>query len=247
MTAEKNLPVTKAPSTLATEAVPDFLQQYGGAGNENVTRNDMVLPRLGLLQGLSPQLKRTDPSYIEGAQQGDIFNTVTGDLYANGVCVVNCFFVKEWAVFKKRTAGGGFRGTFPTEKEANAHMAALPEVAECEVIEQALHYILVLDEDKHPISEAALVFASTKLKVSRKWNSLIALQGEDKPRFTKIWKLSSVPESNAKGDFYNYAVSPAGFITEEIAIAANALYAAVKEGTKTVDRAAAQEEAPLEY
>ena len=238
----KNEVNTRTTAAIVTDAPPSFLAQFAGQGNENVTRTDMVLPRLGLIQALSPQLQRNEPAYLAGAEQGDIFNTVTGDIYSGGVFVVNCFFVKEWAVFKLRTKGGGFRGTFPSEKAAKEHMASLQDAADCEVIEQALHYILVLDADKNPISEAALVFASTKLKVSRKWNSLIELGGHDKPRFAKIWKLGSVSEKNEKGSFFNYTVAPAGFVTEEIAIAANALWKAVKDGIKVVDRA----EAPVE-
>jgi DNA-directed RNA polymerase subunit H (RpoH/RPB5) len=233
---------TPAPAGVSTEAVPDFLKQYGEVGSENVTRNDMVLPRIGLIQALSPQIKRNDPAYIEGAQQGDIFNTVTSALYGASVYLVNCYFVSEVAVFKKRAAGGGFRGTFKNLTEAQNFINNHPEGADLEAIEQGLHYVLVLDEDKNPVTEAAIVFQSTKMKISRKWNSLIELSGKGGPRFGRIWKIGSCSEKNQKGEFFNYTVSPAGFITEAIAEPAMALYNAVKGGLKQVDRSETHEE-----
>lgn len=216
-------------------ATPSFLSEYAGMGNENVSREDMIVPRLTLLQGLSPELKPTDPKYLKGAAMGNIVHLLTGEIYPNGVYVVNCMFAKEFAVFKKRTLGGGFRGTFGTMQEAQNFVAMHPESSELEVNEQAVHYCLLLDEDKQYVGEAAIMFASTKLKVSRKWNSLIDMD-RGAPRFAKIYKLTSVTDKNAKGEFYNYAVSPSGFITADLAPIAAAFYKAVVGGTKVVSR-----------
>ena len=215
--------------------MPDFLSQYAGAGNENVTRNDMAVPRILLLQALSPQLERGNPAEIEGARSGDMINSVTSELFQS-LLVVNCYFVYEVAVFKKRSAGGGFRGVFPTLQEAERFIAAHPEKDDLEPTEQGVHYCLLLDpESRLPMGEAAIVFSSTKMKVSRKWNSFIGLR-PNAPRFAQVWKLSTVPEKNAKGSFYNYAVGPSGFITEDIVDAAKRLYEAVSSGERTVER-----------
>ena len=241
--------VNKAtPQGVATSEIPEFLRNLGGVGNENVSRADMVVPRLVLLQALSPQLKRSDEAnYIEGAEPGMLVNTVTQDKYTS-LKVVNCFFEHEFAVFKKRTAGGGFRGTFPTLQAAQNHVNISPDASDLEVSEQAVHYVLIVGEDGSYQGEAALVLASTKMKVSRKWNSLISLAGgNSSPRFSRLWKLGSVEERNAMGDFYNLTVSPAGFITEALAAPAMALYEAVKAGTKAVERTAKDGGAETEY
>ena len=41
----------------------------------------MQIPFIGIIQALSPQLQKDDPLYIKGAEQGDIFNTVTQEIY----------------------------------------------------------------------------------------------------------------------------------------------------------------------
>ena len=48
-----------------------------GSGFEEVTSSDIQIPFIRIIQALSPQLKKTDPSFIDGASQGAIFNTVT--------------------------------------------------------------------------------------------------------------------------------------------------------------------------
>ena len=61
-------------------------------GFEEVTSSDIQIPFLRIIQALSPQIKKTDSEFIEGASQGDIFNTVTQEVYKadEGVLVVPC-------------------------------------------------------------------------------------------------------------------------------------------------------------
>ena len=40
-------------------------------GLENLERNDMTLPRLGLCQSLTPQRIKSDPKYIAGLEEGE--------------------------------------------------------------------------------------------------------------------------------------------------------------------------------
>ena len=44
---------------------PDWLKK-GSAGSEDVGVKDMILPRIDVLQALSPQIKKSDPAYIQG-------------------------------------------------------------------------------------------------------------------------------------------------------------------------------------
>lgn len=236
--ANKNELRTPQSSGVATPSeVPDFLRQYGSVGSENVTRQDMSVPRIVLLQSLSPQVSKADPNYVPGAEPGKILNTVTSEVF-DSIRAINCFFVHEYGVFRKRAAGGGFRGTFPTQKEAMAHASVHPDgIDNLEITEMGVHYVILIDDESRPLGEAAIVFTSTKLKVSRTWNTLIDGSGRGVPRFAKVWRLGSKAEKNAKGAYFNFTVSPSGFIPEALAEAANNLYQAVKDGTKTVDRA----------
>ena len=57
--------------------VLDIFASNEGAGLDYDT-NDLQIPFIRVIQALSPQIKKSDPAYIDGASQGDIFNTVTG-------------------------------------------------------------------------------------------------------------------------------------------------------------------------
>lgn len=69
----------------ADVAVPDYIKQDSSRGNENVSSEDLQLPRLDVLQALSPQINKKKENYIDGAEVGMLFNTLTGELYPEGV------------------------------------------------------------------------------------------------------------------------------------------------------------------
>lgn len=98
----------------ATEVVVSeldkMLQADAGIGLENITTEDMQIPFIRIIQALSPQLQKDDSLYIKGAEQGDIFNTVTQEVYKQdeGILVVPAFFEKKFLEFALRSSGGGF-------------------------------------------------------------------------------------------------------------------------------------------
>lgn len=229
----KHAVATATPSGVST--VPAYLQGFAGMGNENVTRQELTVPRITVLQALSPQLDPSDSKYVETAKPGLLFNTVTGQTYKE-LKAVNTYFAKEFGLFRRRDQGGGFKGIFPSMEEAITAMEALPDRDAYEIIEQQVHYCLLLGPSGEFMGEAAIPMTSTKLKVSRAWNSLIQLSVKGGPRFSGVWTLSTVQEKNAKGSYYNFKVAPAGWLPKELLEPAKALYEAVSTGAKTMDR-----------
>ena len=77
------------PAELADEMALD-----AGAGQEDITAADVSIPFLRILQQMSPQCIRSKGEYIDSAQAGQIFNTVTGELWAedNGPIIVPCAY-----------------------------------------------------------------------------------------------------------------------------------------------------------
>lgn len=133
-------------ASVATE-MPDFLKNQGGLGNEGVNAEDLVIPRLGIIQSTSPELDADDLSkYIPGCKLGQIFNTLTRELFDN-IAVVDCYFRKEFVVFVKRTAGGGFRGAYPTQGEAVGAVEASDKPQDMEIVETGNHFCLVVNPD----------------------------------------------------------------------------------------------------
>jgi hypothetical protein len=83
-------------------------------------------------------------------------------------------------------------------------------------------------------SEIVLSFSRSKLKVSRKWNSIIRMNGGD--RFSRVYQLRSVVEKNAQNQSYhNWSITTAGYPTEEVYHQAESLYNVIGEGRAAVD------------
>lgn len=207
------------------DQLPEHLKHGTGAGNENVSSDDMTIPRLDVIQQLSPQLDPSNAKYIEGAKLGHIFNSLTGDLY-NHCFVINLHFDTKWQVFKKRKFGGGFEGSFNTEYEAQAYLDAqgLPR-DQYDISETAIHKCLLLDDQGNPDQPVLIYMSGSKMKVSKEWNSAIRLKDPRADRFASVWTLSSVGEKNRQGQPYqNFKVDFAGWASEDLYAAAKSAY-----------------------
>lgn len=214
-------------------------------GSEEVGINDLTIPRLSMIQGLSPQLRKNKAEYIEGSEEGMLFNTVTNELYPEPVIFVPVFFQLEWVVWKNRDAGGGFISAHATQDEAVKTAAQHPDAGRTtdkgepviEVQDTAQHYGLLVDPSRPDAKAAEIVISMSKsqLKPSRQFNSQIKLAGGD--RWERYYRLSAVTVQNAKGqDYQNWKVEQMGYVSQAVAAQAESLYEAVKEGRRTVER-----------
>jgi hypothetical protein len=235
---QKNTEGTEVATTQASE-VPAYIKQGGAArGSEGVGNEDLIIPRLEIVQSLSPARDKQSPMYIEGAEEGLLYNTVTRELYGDKMMVVPVMFIKEYLVWIDRQTGGGFRGAFRSREDAAARAAEVQE--KCEVIDTATHLCLMI-HDNGNVEEVMLSMSRSKMKVSRTWNSLIRIKGGD--RFARQYLVSSIGEKNQRGQsYFNFRVSDAGFPTEEIYKRAEKLYEDINSGTKKVAADRSEEE-----
>ena len=210
-----------------SDSLPAHLTQGSGLGNENVSAADMAIPTLALAQALSPEIKKSDSKYIKGLELGHIFNKLTGDFHEQ-VFVVNLKFETGFTIFKKREQGSGYEGNHPTEAAAIQHMADNDlVVAHYDIVETALHTVGLLDDMGQNPTVAQIYMAGANKKVSDAWNT--ALAGKDCDRFSTVWTLSSVEETNRKGQGYQvFKPTEAGYAGEELNTAARATYFAMK-------------------
>jgi hypothetical protein len=225
----KNQVAVKEEFELVTNEIPDFLKQ-GNRGAENVGTDDMIIPRIELIQALSPVRKKSDPAYIDGAEEGMLYNNVTRTLYGTEVTVVPVYYTKQYLVWKDRKAGGGgsngFRGAFATKELADRAIAELAEEA-LEVSDTAQHFVLVRNGDDW--QEAVISMAKSKIKVSKRWNSLMRLTNTDS--FSRAYKLSATTETNARNEsYFNFNVAALGFVNKELYERAEKLYETIRSG-----------------
>lgn len=237
MAERKQLAKTEdnTPATVHAE-VPDFLKghQNDQRGSEEVGAEDLVIPRVDLIQGLSKVRKKTDPNYIEGAEEGMFYNVVTRYLYGEKVNVVPVYFQKQYLLWRDADLGGGFGGAHHSHAEAEGARQAQENPEEWEVVDTPTHYCLVLHDDGST-EEAVVSLAKTKAKASRYLNSLVRINGG--PRFSRVYQLKGVPEQNSKGqDYYSVQVANVGYVSKELFDQASRLYETIKNGGVRVDQ-----------
>lgn len=208
---------------------PDWIPGSGeqARGSENVSTADLIIPRLELVQALSP-IKEEDSS----AKDGDIYNSVTKQIYGQAINLIPVFYRKEYLIWAIREKGkpqpvDSFKGAHQTPDAAHLVIEGFENPDDYEVIDTPQQFCLLVQEDG-TTEEVVVSMSRTKNKVSRKWNSLIRMAGGD--RFGKVYSLYSVKEKNAYGTFYNFDVEPVGWPSQALYKKAESIYAAITSG-----------------
>lgn len=240
MTKRSNTVAKSEPADLVVLAdrdieVPAYIKHKGPArGSENVTSDDLVIPRLEITQALSPCIDKGDPSYIPGAEAGMLFNSVTRQLYGDTVIFIPVVFKQEYLLWRDRKKGGGFAGAHPDIDAANAAIQQLDDPENWEAIPTAQHFGLLISDSTGSFEETVISMAKTKLKVSRKFNTLIRMNEGD--RFSRAYLVSAVQEQNNEGQkYYNFAIKNYGFPSESVYMAAEHLWSSVHKGDRAIE------------
>jgi hypothetical protein len=257
--AKNQLQTTEKGNTLpaGTELASMFAQD-ANLGLENLSKQDMATPFLNVVQSLSPQRIKSSDKYITGAEEGMIFNSVTQELFEgkDGVLFIPVYYEMVYNVWVDRKKGQGFKGTFKTRQEADARAAEDPT---WQVVDTQNHYVIFFSPTKKSWSGAVISCTSTKLKVSREFNTKLSelrVPSPDgkgvltPPRFATIWKMTTVEAKKDQHTFYNVKFSAADgsavtYINDpSVYVAAKKFYGDCSEQKVTLDYQAAEEPSP---
>lgn len=206
------------------DKVPAYIKAANGRGNENVGQQ-VTIPRVKLLQKMSDEVDKHHANYVKGAEVGHFLNTLTGENYGEEMYALSITFKTEHVVWRNREAGGGLLGAYSSHIEAQEAINAQEKPADYTITETHTHLLLLKNPETGKLEETPIVmdFASSKLRISRNWNSQIALKGGD--RFAGLWKIKSVAVENRMGNaFMNLDVDFEGWAQEEDYKKAEALY-----------------------
>lgn len=203
-----------------------------GRGSENVNTDDLQIPRIGIVQSLSPERKKNDPAYIEGAEEGHMFNSVTRELFKDPLLVIPVYYRKEFFLWRVRASGGGFRGVYQTYGDAQAAQLEIQD--KTEINDTAQQFCLVSSDNGATWSEAVVSMTSSNGGVSKRWNSDIKLRGAD--RFANVYQLSVIEKNNDKGTFYIFKENWIRWATEPEYRAGEQSYEAICKGVRDISR-----------
>ena len=205
----------------------NMFEEDAAKGLGKIGQEDLALPFLKILGQLSPEVNKRDGKYVEGAEPGMIFNSVSGELYdgVKGINVIPAFYKLEYIEWKDRGEGPGAPVAIydsssdvmsKTKMDAN-YKDRLPNGNYIE--KTASHFVVITQ----PTATTALIsMKSTQLKISRKWNSMMSglkLKGKNglftPASFSHIYRLKTTQMSNDKGTWFGWEVSKVGPITDQ--------------------------------
>ena len=205
----------------------NIFEEDAAKGLGKIGQEDLALPFLKILGQLSPEVNKRDGKYVEGAEPGMIFNSVTGDLYdgVKGIDVIPCFYKLEYIEWKDRGEGPGapvaiYDSSSDIMSKTKADANYKDRLPNGNYIEKtASHFVIIMGDSP---STALISMKSTQLKISRKWNSMmsgIKLNGKNgmftPASFSHIYKLKTTQMSNDKGTWFGWEVSKVGPITDQ--------------------------------
>jgi len=212
-----------------------------GAGMENVDQESFAIPFLTILQKGSPQVDEDDTAhYVQGARQGMIYETVSGNVFdgKEGVYLIPCAYRRVFLRWGPRDAGGGFKGEFAPE--VVAQMRADGKIIELEnklyaplddgsvhekrsdrFADVRNHYCLLLDRSTGAAAQVLLSLTSTQIKKSKALMSMLNQVRIDKPgagrvmpaTYMNVVHMTTVPEANDKGTWYGAKFELVGMIS----------------------------------
>jgi len=222
--------------------MPDYLKPAPGAprrGNENVTPEDVIVPRLALCQSNSFERKKGHAKFIEGLEEGSWFNTATKQIYGEQLDVINVHY------FRSRIRWNGTIGEGMLCRSDDGATGVGEPGGDCSRCEFAkfkqdeedarpscslfMNFPCLVIDGHGNVDPAGIVIASFKsiaIGTGKLWNSLVNIRNND--RFKGVYRLTAVEDHRASGDSWQPHVenSPInkGWITEAQLQAAETSY-----------------------
>lgn len=216
---EQSQAVSTVSSTALAEPflTDDMFEDYANAGHENVTAADLIIPRITLLQALSPQINPKKGEFIEGAQVGDICDVGMGELISDPMWFLPVYYSKAWLEWAPRSGGGGLVAIHKTSDILKKTLlndrkqSVLPNGNL--ISETAQFFGLNLSKGGR---ESFLPMTSTQLKKAKKWVTHTTSQKSHRkdgtefslPMWYRTYKLGTIEEGNQQGDWVGWTITP---------------------------------------
>lgn len=207
-------------------------------GFENEDSGDMIIPRIKIIQTLSPE--RKDGS----AEEGDIINSLTKEKY-NGRKFIPVFKFNNNIEWKDRSEGGGIRCIARDGKTGEPVDGAPILCAACrrnefdnskqgrEAVPKCTKYINFfgfIEGERMPI---ILSFGKTNYNEGRKLYSLAKVTMQN--MWNHSYSLHEKLRAKSGDEWYNIVIAPAGATSDEDREFAHMLYKQYRNVVQSID------------
>lgn len=206
-------------------AVTDF-DSFSGKGFGHQDSTDFLIPRIAVLNDLSPQLKKNKAEYVEGAESGDIVDVAMGEMLAkqgNSFSFLPVVRVKEVIEWLPKRQGMASRNVLNETMDSYAGQLGVERNSKFEyfldngneLIETHQYYGLNLNAD---CRWSFIPMKKSNLKIARKWftkaTAIKLPNGNQAPLFYKTYEIGSFLDSGNENEFYNWKVSDGPLLQE---------------------------------
>lgn len=192
--------VPTTPAGLPAEFLDELAADAGAGTSQNA--DDNIVPFIVLLQDMSPQVKKRDAEYVDGAEPGMLMNKATKKLYASDDAQAEanhlpllvfqpCAFDRAVIEWIPRTDGGGFvarhefKGTVEetmkaiggkqveiTDEKGEKKLVWKTGDGKHDLIDTRYHFGNILEDDG-TLVPAVIGMSSTGHTASREWMTLM--------------------------------------------------------------------------
>ncbi len=181
-----------------------FLDDFAGEGTHNFSGDDFQIPFLKILQPQSAKLLKNSDEYIEGAEAGMFYNSISNKVYGNELNLIVMKYERKWLEFKP--ARGGFVASHEpdtiTVDKSNYSNWTTPEG---NTITETYNYFVSFADMP---DEGVLVFSlsGSSIRHAKNWNTLLAgsklPSRKQAPIFANVWNVKTIYNQNEKGQWY---------------------------------------------
>ena len=241
-------------------ALTGMFEEDANTSFGNMDSDDYALPFLRVLGQLSPECNKRDAKYVDGAEPGMIFNTVTKQLYDGeaGINIIPCYYKREYVEWSDRGEGTSAPVAIHSVdsgiiKDATRDASYKDRLPNGNYLENTASYFVTIDDG----TSALISMKSTQLKVSRSWNSMmnsIKLKGKNgmftPAMYSHVYNLKTVQQSNDKGTWFGWTVEKVGPVQDkDLYEAAKSFASSVNKGDVTAkhggDETKSKDEVPF--
>lgn len=227
------------------EQMPDFMKGKAGLGIEKVGQGDVEIPRIKLLQAVSPEVQEY------GFKAGEFYHTIAEQSMGKEVEMVPVYIDIRFILWRPRHDGGGIlaraddgvnwvpsRGEFTIRPSKDSRdtvkWTLAPTVNESGLAEWGSYdprdpnsqpaatrmFSIVSMFPYFPeLSPAVVTLQRSAVSVGRKFAAKLKLGNA--PTFGRLFTMSSIKDTNSDNqDFWNYKFQGIGFVKDAAQFAA---------------------------
>jgi hypothetical protein len=253
--AEDKTP-TNALTVAPASALPaEFLQELEADAGRGVSTdpNEVGIPFLYILQDLSPQVKKRDPAYVEGAEVGDIYNNVTKDIIKaeHGFEFISCHFEPAQVEWKQNRGGFVAKHANDTPLLGEVRMTQvedkmLPLLPNGNILTETKYYygfyrpaVAEGEANTNPWEACVIGMSSTMIANSRELQALFKKaqlpSGSVAPSFAKVYRFGTQIKEKNNNSWFIWSITPVRWVDSTEYAAARAFAEQAQRGVKVAN------------